>query len=52
VRLLDVGGFLDEGRFLMGGFWLKGNTIGRLLGENELQNGGLLKVKALLKVNT
>jgi hypothetical protein len=46
-----MGGFGDEGRFLMGCFWLKGNCCCEIAGGSDLQKGGLLKGKELLKVN-
>jgi hypothetical protein len=33
---LDVGGFLDEGRFLMGGYWLKGNCCWEIAAGREM----------------
>jgi hypothetical protein len=32
VRLLGGGVFFDEGRFLMGSFWLKGNSCWEIAG--------------------
>jgi hypothetical protein len=46
-----VGGFLDEERFLMGGFRLKGNCCWEILVGGMNCRRGLLKGKELLKVN-